>query len=318
MIRLLAALILAANCLAAAQGAANLDVTATADKPQITVGDVLTYTVVVTCPEGTRVNVQDPAKAVAPFEVRDASQRDEQREGKHVVVLTYQLVVFEVGERQVGGLPLECTVPGGGKAQRMKSPAVKVTGASVLDPGAQDIKDIRGPVPVHMSKREWLALVLGLLLLAALVAAVWVALRRRRRRAPKAAPGVVVGAHERALRELEELRQSKLLSRGDLKGYYTRLGDILREYLEARFGIPAMEETTWMIRRDLERQGVAREWREELAGLLQGADMVKFAREDASDRRAEDDLARAQSLVLASRPAPTGVGEGGAAVAAGS
>ena len=51
-------------------------------------------------------------------------------------------------------------------------------------------------------------------------------------------------AHVIAFRELEKLRDEKLWQKGEIKTYYTRLTEILRQYLENRFSVFSLELTT--------------------------------------------------------------------------
>ncbi len=51
-------------------------------------------------------------------------------------------------------------------------------------------------------------------------------------------------AHVIAFRELEKLKEEMLWQKGETKKYYTRLTEILRQYLENRFGIFSLELTT--------------------------------------------------------------------------
>jgi hypothetical protein len=84
---------------------------------------------------------------------------------------------------------------------------------------------------------------------------------------------------ELALAGLRELEESDLLPRGDIKTFHTRVSAIVREYVEASSGLPALEQTTdeflaaW---RDAGSLGV--EHRDALRRFLEQCDLVKFAR----------------------------------------
>ena len=86
-----------------------------------------------------------------------------------------------------------------------------------------------------------------------------------------------VPAHIRAISEIEELRQSGGPHNEDSKAYYTQLTDILREYINDRFGFNATEMTSYEIMERLE-ESRDRESLNELRDLLSTADMVKFAK----------------------------------------
>ncbi len=86
-----------------------------------------------------------------------------------------------------------------------------------------------------------------------------------------------VPAHIRAITDIEELRQSGGPHSEDSKAYYTQLTDILREYINERFGFNATEMTSYEIMERLE-ESRDKESLAELCDLLSTADMVKFAK----------------------------------------
>ena len=86
-----------------------------------------------------------------------------------------------------------------------------------------------------------------------------------------------VPAHIRAITEIEELRSSGGPHSEDSKAYYTQLTDILREYINDRFGFNATEMTSYEILEHLE-ESRDKESLCELRDLLSTSDMVKFAK----------------------------------------
>ena len=86
-----------------------------------------------------------------------------------------------------------------------------------------------------------------------------------------------VPAHVKAISEIEELRKSGGPHSEDAKGYYTQLTDILREYINERFGFNATEMTSYEILERLE-ESRDKESLAELRDLLSTSDMVKFAK----------------------------------------
>lgn len=83
--------------------------------------------------------------------------------------------------------------------------------------------------------------------------------------------------HQRAMKEIEQIKTERLTQSEDQKTYYTKLTDTLRTYLEERFGFNAMEMTSGEIIERL-RQHDDPKAIEELRELLQTADLVKFAK----------------------------------------
>lgn len=94
----------------------------------------------------------------------------------------------------------------------------------------------------------------------------------------KAEKIIVIPPYERAMSELETLRADKLCEQGREKEYYTRLTDILRQYLNGRFGINAMEMTSTQIRHTLQANEETRLSKRNMERVLEIADFVKFAK----------------------------------------
>lgn len=86
-----------------------------------------------------------------------------------------------------------------------------------------------------------------------------------------------VPAHEKALSEINEIKQHHTVSQESQKEYYTQLTNTLREYIVNRFGFNAMEMTSGEII-DRLRQSGDQKMIDELKELFQTADLVKFAK----------------------------------------
>lgn len=86
--------------------------------------------------------------------------------------------------------------------------------------------------------------------------------------------------HQKALTAIEKLKVEKMTTSTDQKTYYTELTDTLRKYIEERFGFNAMEMTTTEIIYHLQQNG-DRKMMDELKGLFETADLVKFAKHEA-------------------------------------
>ena len=83
--------------------------------------------------------------------------------------------------------------------------------------------------------------------------------------------------HQRALKEIEDIKASRMSVQENPKEYYTLLTNVLRKYIKERFGFNAMEMTSSEIIDRLQREG-DRKMTEELKELFTTADLVKFAK----------------------------------------
>ncbi len=85
-------------------------------------------------------------------------------------------------------------------------------------------------------------------------------------------------AHIVALKKLDKLRTDRLWQGGKEKAYYTGITDILREYIEKRYGFGAMEKTSAEIIEALGDKNLAPDIYSNLDEMLRTADLVKFAK----------------------------------------
>jgi 5'-deoxynucleotidase YfbR-like HD superfamily hydrolase len=92
---------------------------------------------------------------------------------------------------------------------------------------------------------------------------------------------VQLPAHEIAYRELERLIADDLPGKGRIKEFYQRISDILRRYIENRFGLHAPEQTTEEFLAALGADAtLAPSHKSLLKNFLQHCDLVKFARHE--------------------------------------
>ena len=84
--------------------------------------------------------------------------------------------------------------------------------------------------------------------------------------------------HIVALRALDKLHNEKLWQSGKEKLFYTGITDTLREYIEKRYGVNAMEMTSSEIMQSISDRQIDQKNYNELDELLKTADLVKFAK----------------------------------------
>ncbi len=143
------------------------------------------------------------------------------------------------------------------------------------------IKPIIGPLKIPISFREMLPWILAALVVVLLIiGGIWY-YNKRRKSEPvfRLKPKVVLLPHELALRELEKLRVKKLWQAGKVKEYHSELTEIIRKYIEDRFQVPALEQTSAEILESLHNNsGCPPASLDKLVSFLVLADMVKFAK----------------------------------------
>ena len=121
---------------------------------------------------------------------------------------------------------------------------------------------------------DWWWVILLCLILAA---ATWWAIRRYRTVGSILPPKPEEPPYDVAMARLRRLKARKLWESGREKEFYTYLTDILRIYLDKRFGIRAMEMTSREIMQTLADNPELRANRAGMRQILDMADFVKFA-----------------------------------------
>lgn len=209
-----------------------------------------------------------------------------------------QILPLSIGKLSV---PLFWNVTEGGKTESEASaPLVLDVAGPAVGPTTQ-IEDIRSPL---RASRRWWPWLLALLVAAA---AGWWAHRRlgeKEGELAQAPPPDPRPADVIALEALAALRASALWSERRYKEFYAALTDVLRQYLERRYEIPATRLTTAELLRHLKQSEVERSAVMTIKGVFDRADLVKFAKLSPEDSWGPSDLDSAAGAVQATRPAP--------------
>lgn len=140
---------------------------------------------------------------------------------------------------------------------------------------------------------------IGLVLLAALVYAVYYFIKRYKVEEEETIVAVPKDPpHETAFRELEILKNEELWQKKLFKQYYSRLTEILRVYIEDKFDVLALESTTDEIILDLKRNTVIDFASVEiLEQILKVADLSKFAKAEPGSVQNEQNFSLAYDFI---------------------
>ena len=145
----------------------------------------------------------------------------------------------------------------------------------------QVFRPIVEPIAQPVSMKEVFPWLLGVLILVLVGFAVWFLLKRRKPKLDENGEpikGPVIPPYNKAIGDLESLKQQKLWQVGKVKEYYSSLTDIAREYIEGQFNVNAVEMTTDEIMRDVQELGFDEKLYGKLKDTMELADLVKFAK----------------------------------------
>ncbi len=146
----------------------------------------------------------------------------------------------------------------------------------------KNIMPIKPPLAAPYTFREALPWIIAIVVAGLLAWFLYYYFKKRKKHQPlfAARPKPKLPPHIIALNDLEELRYKKLWQNNKYKEYYTIMTDIVREYIEERFQVPAIEMTTDEILNGLKNeQSINSDAMDKVKQTLRLADLVKFAKE---------------------------------------
>lgn len=264
---------------------AQASVTAQLKSAEIFIGDQVRLTVRISLPNGMpfkAVKIKEALQQVPKVELVEAgSLLTVAQSPQQILEQQFVLTSFEAGEYQIPAITIDFEENGLIKSASAVAPLSLKVSTLPVNPERDTLRPIKdiNREEVRLSDFIFPALIV-VTLLGLLGFSIYYLMRRKRKQqpAPVLPPPPPPPVYETALQKLLELEQSDLLDRGEVNVFQTQLTYILREYLEGRYGINALESTTDDILESLRHIALSDEWRLQLRQMLQTADLVKFAK----------------------------------------
>ena len=148
---------------------------------------------------------------------------------------------------------------------------------------AKAIFDIKTPMEEPFSTVDWLKenwiWVAGTLALILLIVVLIIYLTKKKPAEIVKVVAPIIPPHVIAIQRLETLNNQKLWQDGKIKQYHSEISEIIRQYIEKRYQVNALEETTSEIIHGLRLHGIDSLLMTKLNQTLVLADLVKFAKE---------------------------------------
>ena len=264
--------------------AQDVSVTSVFDTSIIYIGDQINYKIIVNQPSDLRLDLPFFRDTLCKsIEILSGPQSDTiiVDGGRIQIVEKYLVTSFDSGHYRINPVFAEKKDESGLKRFYSDYAFIEVRRVEITPPDTvSKIFDIIGPYKAPLTLDEILPWILVGIVLAGIV---WLIIRvgRKFRGKKSETESAVIKdpPHVVAFRELEKLREEKLWQKGETKKYYTRLTEILRKYIEDRFGVDSLEMTTSETLEALVKSGFKKdESYSKLKSVLNGADLVKFAK----------------------------------------
>lgn len=306
MKRLVFSIFLLHTVIIAVQGQ-KVNVSAMFDSTKIFIGDQINFTITVDQPSNQQLTIPSLRDTLCRnIKILSGPVTDTVtgKNGNVKVIQKYLITSYDSGFYQVPPVFAELKNSNGIKRFYSEYSQLRVMRVKIA-PADTTAKffDIVGPYRAPVTLGE----ILPWILIAAIAGVlIWYGIRYvRSRRKLKTGEAPVINpdpAHIIALRALEHLREEKLWQKGETKIYYTKLTEILRQYLENRFSVYSLELTTdetleILVRTGFKKNGAYKQ----LKTILTGADLVKFAKYKPEPSENEEHFQNSWDFVMATK-----------------
>jgi hypothetical protein len=176
-----------------------------------------------------------------------------------------------------------------------------ITGVAIDPQG--EIKDIKPPMSAPWLIEDLLLYIIAIIVIVGLGIVYYIFWQRAKKRKDLLADiKIIIPPHREALMALRVLEEKKLWQQGLVKEYYSEVTEIVRRFFEKRWGIIALELTSYEILIQMKHIPEALMVWKEMESFFLIADLVKFAKYQPSPAEHEDEMQSAYSIVRAMVP----------------
>lgn len=272
-------------------------VTTAVDSTKVKMGAQINLTLKTSVDTLSRVTFPD-GKLFGALEVLENYPVDTIKEkDRYQLIKRYGLTQFDTGKYVIPSLKVIIN------DKPFFTDSVQVEIATVVvDTTKQKLYDIKDIISAESPVGNWWKYLLGILLAVGL-AALGYYFYKKRKIQPVVEEEVFETPIEKATTHLKSLEQKDLISKGNIKEYYSELTDIARTYIEEVLAIPAMESTTdeliHSFKNAIKRKklSLSNETTENLLNVLKQADLVKFAKSKPLDFEIADDKVKIEKTI---------------------
>lgn len=244
------------------------------DKKEILIGEPIHYRLLFTFPSNdfrVEFNVPD---SFPHFEMMAKNKFDSSAQGKFFIVQDMQLTSWDSGSWQIPKLPV--IIRRGSGIFNLSAEAIPIEVKYAPEDSTGQLRDIKPVRTVFYIDRTWMyiaaAVLLGLILLFFLIRY----LRRRPKKQKE--PKHRLSPFDEAMQALASLKNETPDTQEKAKTFYTRLGEIFKQYYSRKRARDFSNQTTAELLRTLNRNNTPEDVVNFISEALQTSDATKFAK----------------------------------------
>ncbi len=212
--------------------------------------------------------------------------------GKAHYEITYPLRAFAVGKHNLPSITIKYT-DAGGNSGSIQTPTYRFEVRSVKSPSDTAMKGIKGP---WSAPPNWLVYILMAFLVIVAIGAIIFFYLRRWAKPMNLQPEVLPQRqpHEIAYEQLSRIEGMNWVAQGAMKVYHTEISHVIRQYIAARYHLPALELATQELLDRLPPGDIPKKL---VRQFFSSCDLVKFARYGPTKPEAHERMEEARRIV---------------------
>ena len=281
----------------------SVQMTVELDTTYTTIGSPISYLITVQLPQDKIVKFPE-WELEDPLEIRSSEFLTSGLEN----IGRYEIVFWDTGKVVIPGIAITILNMDSSFAYDVTADTMFMEVVSITEQNPSfkqsggGIMPIKDPVPVRIPL-PWQTIILSILLLGILIAIglIW----KKRLKADvsyEERPEYLKEPDIIALEKLDNLDQSGLLEKGEIKEFYAQLSLILREYTENSLYIRTLEMTTEEIQQNRPAFPYTDDQIASYLKILSGADMAKYAKHIAALDQCSQDMVLSRNIVKETIP----------------
>jgi hypothetical protein len=259
--------------------AQEISVKASTDSSNYLIGDHINFNLTISHSDEIGIVTPFFRDSLNKFEIiKEFPVEKSKAENKNLLTYKYVLSYFDSAEVTIPPIRIFYRTKYDTTLQSVQSDSLQIRIHKLSVKVEEDIKDVKPPIRIPF---DWLTLILWILVGAAILIIAYFLYKkyfRKKEVEEVAKPKIILPPHEEALMKLDQLNREQLWQKGFVKEYHSRITEIIREYFEKRFNLPALELTTSEQLEFLKMIPEAKEILSLTESFLSNADLVKFAK----------------------------------------
>lgn len=259
--------------------AQEISVKASTDSTDYLIGDHINFTLTIFHSDEIGIVTPFFRDSLNKFEIiKDIPVEKKKTGNENLIIYKYVLSFYDSAEVTIPPIRIFFRAKSDTTLQSIQSDSLQIRIHKLSVKVEEDIKDVKQPIRIPF---DWFELIIWILVgIAILIIAYSLYKKYFRKKAVEeiSKPKIILPPHEEALMKLDQLEREQLWQKGFVKEYHTRITEIIREYFEKRFNLPALELTTSEQIEYLKHIPDAKEIISLTESFLTNADLVKFAK----------------------------------------